>query len=110
MEALKPGIHWDAIQLLCHRTLVRGFQRLGIFKTPDAPGSRCGGRKNSRREKRESAADAPRTAFHMFLENLMRWISGTIVVSDPPAARTASKSERSADSAGVLPETTVWGR
>ncbi|EPT00372.1 hypothetical protein FOMPIDRAFT_1122645, partial [Fomitopsis schrenkii] len=39
MEALKPGIHWDAIQLLCHRTLVRGFQRLGIFKTPDAPGS-----------------------------------------------------------------------
>ena len=39
MEALKPGIHWDAIQLLCHQTLVRGFQRLGIFKKPDAPGS-----------------------------------------------------------------------
>ena len=39
MEALKPGIHWDVVQLLCHRTLVRGFQRLGIFKTPSAPGS-----------------------------------------------------------------------
>lgn len=39
MEALKPGVHWDAIQLLCHRTLVRGFQRLGIFKTPNSPNS-----------------------------------------------------------------------
>ncbi|KAI0338121.1 hypothetical protein BDW22DRAFT_1463235 [Trametopsis cervina] len=39
LDALKPGLHWDAIQLLCHRTLVKGFQRLGIFKTPDAPGS-----------------------------------------------------------------------
>ncbi|OBZ72770.1 putative Xaa-Pro aminopeptidase PEPP, partial [Grifola frondosa] len=39
MEALKPGLHWDAIQLLCHRTLVRGFQRLGIFKTPASPNS-----------------------------------------------------------------------
>ena len=38
-EALKPGLHWDAVQLLCHRTLVRGFQRLGIFKSPDSPGS-----------------------------------------------------------------------
>lgn len=25
-------MHWDAVQLLCHRTLVRGFKRLGIFK------------------------------------------------------------------------------
>ena len=39
MEALKPGLHWDAIQLLCHRTLVRGFQRLGVFKTPASPAS-----------------------------------------------------------------------
>ncbi|KAH9939765.1 Creatinase/aminopeptidase [Epithele typhae] len=39
MEALKPGLHWDAIQLLCHRTLVRGFQKLGIFKTPNSAGS-----------------------------------------------------------------------
>ena len=39
MEALKPGIHWDAIQLLCHRTLIKGFQRLGIFYTPDSPKS-----------------------------------------------------------------------
>lgn len=39
MEALKPGLHWDAIQLLCHRTLVAGFQELGIFKTPASPGS-----------------------------------------------------------------------
>ncbi|GBE85793.1 Probable Xaa-Pro aminopeptidase [Sparassis crispa] len=36
MEALKPGLHWDAIQLLCHRTLVRGFQRLRIFKSPQS--------------------------------------------------------------------------
>ncbi|RPD58226.1 Creatinase/aminopeptidase [Lentinus tigrinus ALCF2SS1-7] len=39
MEALEPGLHWDAIQLICHRTLVRGFQRLGIFKKPDSPNS-----------------------------------------------------------------------
>jgi Xaa-Pro dipeptidase len=39
MDSLKPGIHWDSIQLLCHRTLVRGFQRLGIFKSPSSPGS-----------------------------------------------------------------------
>jgi Xaa-Pro dipeptidase len=38
-ESLQPGLHWDAVQLLCHRTLVRGFQKLGIFKTPDSPGS-----------------------------------------------------------------------
>ena len=29
---IKPGLHWDAVQLLCHRTLVRGFKRLGIFR------------------------------------------------------------------------------
>ncbi|TFK35811.1 Creatinase/aminopeptidase [Crucibulum laeve] len=38
-ELLKPGLHWDAVQLICHRTLVKGFQRLGIFKTPESPGS-----------------------------------------------------------------------
>lgn len=27
------------MQLICHRTLVKGFQKLGIFKTPDSPGS-----------------------------------------------------------------------
>jgi Xaa-Pro dipeptidase len=32
LEALKPGLHWDAVQLLCHRILVRGFQKLGIFR------------------------------------------------------------------------------
>jgi len=31
-KTLKPGLHWDAVQLLCHRTLVRGFQKLGIFR------------------------------------------------------------------------------
>lgn len=25
-------MHWDAVQLLCHRILVRGFQQLGIFR------------------------------------------------------------------------------
>ena len=29
---LKPELHWDAVQLLCHRILVRGFQKLGIFR------------------------------------------------------------------------------
>jgi Xaa-Pro dipeptidase len=38
-ESLKPGLHWDAVQLLCHRTLVKGFQRLGIFKSPNSPAS-----------------------------------------------------------------------
>jgi Xaa-Pro dipeptidase len=36
---LTPNLHWDAIQLLCHRTLIKGFQRLGIFKSPESPGS-----------------------------------------------------------------------
>ncbi|KAJ3719646.1 Creatinase/aminopeptidase [Lentinula guzmanii] len=36
MDMIKPGIHWDAIQLMCHRILVKGFQRLGIFKSPSA--------------------------------------------------------------------------
>jgi Xaa-Pro dipeptidase len=36
---LRPGLHWDAVQLLCHRTLVKGFQHLGIFKSPNSPGS-----------------------------------------------------------------------
>lgn len=39
LEAIKPGVHWDAIQLLCHRTLVKGFQRLGIFLSPESPNS-----------------------------------------------------------------------
>lgn len=30
---LKPGLHWDEVQLVCHRTLIRGFQRLGIFRS-----------------------------------------------------------------------------
>ncbi|KAK7046004.1 hypothetical protein VNI00_006999 [Paramarasmius palmivorus] len=34
MDIIRPGLHWDAVQLLCHRTLVKGFQRLGIFKSP----------------------------------------------------------------------------
>ncbi|KZP12432.1 Creatinase/aminopeptidase [Athelia psychrophila] len=38
-EAIKPGLHWDAIQLICHRALVKGFQRLGIFKSPNSPNS-----------------------------------------------------------------------
>ncbi|KAI5117694.1 hypothetical protein M0805_007763 [Coniferiporia weirii] len=39
LEILKPGLHWDAVQLLCHRTLVRGFQKLGIFLSPNSLGS-----------------------------------------------------------------------
>lgn len=39
MDALKPGLHWDAVQLLCHRTLIKGFQKLGIFHSPSSPSS-----------------------------------------------------------------------
>lgn len=38
-EAIRPGVHWDTIQLICHQTLVKGFQKLGIFKSPNSPGS-----------------------------------------------------------------------
>lgn len=38
-EIIKSALHWDNVQLICHRTLVKGFQKLGIFKSPDAPGS-----------------------------------------------------------------------
>ena len=69
---------------------------------PSYPGSRWGGRKISRRERRVSAADAPRTPFQRFLANLMRWISCTIVVSDPPRARISANSARIAASRGVF--------
>lgn len=36
---IEPGLHWDAVQLLCHRILIRGFQKLGIFKSPNSPDS-----------------------------------------------------------------------
>ncbi|KAF5322403.1 hypothetical protein D9619_001306 [Psilocybe cf. subviscida] len=36
---IKAGLHWDAVQLICHRTLVKGFQKLGIFKSANSPGS-----------------------------------------------------------------------
>ncbi|KDQ22697.1 hypothetical protein PLEOSDRAFT_36612 [Pleurotus ostreatus PC15] len=39
MKLLKPGLHWDDVQLLCHRVLIKGFQALGIFKSPSSPGS-----------------------------------------------------------------------
>jgi len=32
MKTLRPGVHWDAIQLLCHEVLVEGFLALGLFK------------------------------------------------------------------------------
>ncbi|GJJ14148.1 hypothetical protein Clacol_008408 [Clathrus columnatus] len=32
LSALKPGIHWDEIQYLCHRILISEFIKLGIFK------------------------------------------------------------------------------
>ena len=38
-DIIKPGLHWDAVQLICHETLVKGFQKLGIFKSPESPGS-----------------------------------------------------------------------
>jgi Xaa-Pro dipeptidase len=38
-DLLRPGLHWDAVQLICHRVLVKGFQRLGIFLSPDSPNS-----------------------------------------------------------------------
>ena len=38
-DIIKAGLHWDAVQLICHRTLVKGFQKLRIFKTPESPGS-----------------------------------------------------------------------
>lgn len=36
-KILKAGLHWDEVQLLCHRVLVRRFQKLGIFKSPNSP-------------------------------------------------------------------------
>ena len=36
IEAIKPGVHWDTIQLLCHKTLIRGFQKLGLFYSDSA--------------------------------------------------------------------------
>ncbi|TEB24938.1 Creatinase/aminopeptidase [Coprinellus micaceus] len=38
-DALKPGFHWDGIHSICHHVLVKGFQRLGIFKSPNDAGS-----------------------------------------------------------------------
>ncbi|KAF8971125.1 metallopeptidase family M24-domain-containing protein [Flammula alnicola] len=38
-DIIRAGLHWDAVQLICHRTLVKGFQKLGIFKSPESSGS-----------------------------------------------------------------------
>lgn len=38
MDIIRPGLHWDAVHMVSHRVLVRGFQKLGIFKSPDSPG------------------------------------------------------------------------
>ena len=32
-------MHWDEVQRLCYRVLVKGFQKLGIFLSPDSPNS-----------------------------------------------------------------------
>ncbi|KAG8712866.1 hypothetical protein FRC11_013968 [Ceratobasidium sp. 423] len=32
IDSLKPGLHWDSVQLQCHLTLIDGFLELGIFK------------------------------------------------------------------------------
>ncbi|KAG1846128.1 Creatinase/aminopeptidase [Suillus tomentosus] len=34
MKSLRPGVHWDTIQLLCHQILVEGFLNIGLFKGP----------------------------------------------------------------------------
>ncbi|KAG0708512.1 Creatinase/aminopeptidase [Suillus ampliporus] len=34
IKTLRPGVHWDTIQLLCHQILVEGFLGLGLFKGP----------------------------------------------------------------------------
>lgn len=39
LDIIKPGLHWDAVQLLCHKILIQGFQALGIFFSPNSPGS-----------------------------------------------------------------------
>jgi len=31
MSIIKAGVHWDAVHIDCHRTLIGGFQRLGIM-------------------------------------------------------------------------------
>jgi len=36
---LRPGVHWKTVQLTCHRVLIKGFQSLGIFKSPESPNS-----------------------------------------------------------------------
>jgi Xaa-Pro dipeptidase len=36
---MKPGVHWDVVHLEAHKTLIRGFQRLGIFYSPTSPNS-----------------------------------------------------------------------
>ncbi|KAH9935829.1 Creatinase/aminopeptidase [Amylocystis lapponica] len=76
MVILKPGMHWDAVQLLCHRTLMRGFHRLGIFYTPESPGS---GSWNA-----EEAILASRVSTAFFPHGL--WHSLGLDVHDVPSA------------------------
>ncbi|KAL4071901.1 Creatinase/aminopeptidase [Scleroderma citrinum] len=37
LSMLRPGVHWDDVQLRCHEVLVDGFLNLGIFRSPEAP-------------------------------------------------------------------------
>ena len=38
---LRPGVHWDDVQLRCHEILVDGFLRLGIFRSPETTSGTC---------------------------------------------------------------------
>ncbi len=31
-SVIKPDVHWDKVHLECHKILVRGFLKLGLFK------------------------------------------------------------------------------
>ena len=38
---LRPGVHWDDVQLRCHEILVDGFLGLGIFRSPETTSGTC---------------------------------------------------------------------
>jgi Xaa-Pro dipeptidase len=63
-DILRPGFHWDAVQLLRHHTLVKGFQRLGIFKSPNTPGSVSWNSEEAILSSGVSAASFPHGAGH----------------------------------------------
>lgn len=89
MEITKPGVHWDTVHYTCHKILVQGFQRLGIFKTPDSPSSGSWNSEESILASGDSAAFFPHGLGHSLGMDVHDVPSASKPTINPTIAETA---------------------